>query len=162
GQRFAHLGFLQDSEDLFLGVMFLHVGCSLFSPGSLAHATPVSGGQVNRASVADKYPFIVPPIFDKTPLMTHESIRSIWAEAAQALVNTNQLFAIGYSLPKSDSALGYFLKNNLNSEASVEVVSKSADLVKRFEEALPKHKGKIAQNFSGDNAVLDFVAALKA
>lgn len=46
GQCLAHLGFLQDPEDLLLGVMFFHVGSSLFSPDFLAHATPVSGEQV--------------------------------------------------------------------------------------------------------------------
>ncbi len=116
----------------------------------------------DRASVGDKYPFIVPPIFDKTPLMTHETIQSVWAEAAQALAKANRLFIVGYSLPKSDRAMRYFLQSNLNRSADVEIVSRSTNLVSHYEEALPTHKEqkKVMQRFSGNHAVRDLAAAL--
>jgi len=52
--------------------------------------------------------------------MTHESIQSLWAEAAAVLRETKNLYVIGYPLPKSDQAMRYFLKSTLNSQAQVE------------------------------------------
>ena len=56
--------------------------------------------------VRDKRRFIVPPVYDKSSLLNHDSIRSLWWQAKMnALVPAERLFVIGYSLPETDVAM---------------------------------------------------------
>jgi len=61
--------------------------------------------------VRDKRRFIVPPVYDKSSLLNHDSIRSLWREAKMnALVPAERLFVVGYSsrdrCGDADAALG--------------------------------------------------------
>ena len=65
---------------------------------------------INRKFVGDKRRFIVPPVYDKSSLLNHESIRSLWLQANQiALRTADNLYVIGYSLPDTDSAMNILL-----------------------------------------------------
>ena len=45
-------------------------------------------------------------MYDKSTLLSHESVRSIWRQAKEnALQAANRLFVIGYSLPQTDIAM---------------------------------------------------------
>ena len=56
--------------------------------------------------VMDKQRFIIPPVYDKSTLLSHESIRSLWYQANHlALGLADRLYVIGYSLPETDFAM---------------------------------------------------------
>ena len=60
----------------------------------------------SKILVADKRRFIVPPVYDKSTLLSHESVRSLWRQAREkALQPADKLFVIGYSLPETDLAM---------------------------------------------------------
>ena len=60
--------------------------------------------------IADKRRFIVPPVYDKSSLLNHESIRNLWWQAKNtALRQSDCLYVIGYSLPETDAAMHILL-----------------------------------------------------
>ena len=59
-----------------------------------------------RKFIVDKRRFIIPPVYDKSSLLNHESIRSLWWQARNtALQQADRLYVIGYSLPETDAAM---------------------------------------------------------
>ena len=62
--------------------------------------------------VTDKIPFIVPPLTDKLPYFQHETLRSLWSQAAEALRTATRVFCCGYSLPVTDITMRFFLGGN--------------------------------------------------
>ena len=59
-----------------------------------------------RKFVGDKRRFIVPPVYDKSSLLNHESIRNLWWQAnARGLSPADRVFVVGYSLPETDVAM---------------------------------------------------------
>ena len=66
--------------------------------------------------IADKRRFIVPPVYDKSSLLNHESIRSLWWQARNhALQQADNLYVIGYSLPETDAAMHILLWEGMRS-----------------------------------------------
>ena len=65
-------------------------------------------GAARRVAMG-KVPLIVPPTAEKTSLLQHESLRSIWYWAAMSIHNADRIFALGYSLPPTDLAIRLFL-----------------------------------------------------
>ena len=64
------------------------------------------GDRRSNILVADKRRFIIPPVYDKSTLLNHESVRSLWQQAREnALRPAERLFVIGYSLPETDVAM---------------------------------------------------------
>ena len=60
----------------------------------------------SKILVADKRRFIVPPVYDKSTLLSHESVRGLWRLGREkALQPAGKLFVIGYSLPETDLAM---------------------------------------------------------
>lgn len=60
--------------------------------------------------VEDKIALIIPPILDKTIFFQHESLRSMWIQAAQAIRDAEEVVCMGYSLPAGDLTMAQFLK----------------------------------------------------
>ena len=91
----------------------LHGSTTWYASGSEAPFAPIYGLRYNQlfdtAShkfVMDKQRFIIPPVYDKSTLLSHESIRSLWHQASQlALGPADRLYVIGYSLPETDFAM---------------------------------------------------------
>ena len=67
--------------------------------------------------VGDKRRFIVPPVLDKSTLLSHESICNLWWQAkSYALRRASDLYVIGYSLPETDIAMQTLLWEGRRSE----------------------------------------------
>ena len=66
----------------------------------------------HRAKVRDKTPFIVPPLADKIGYFRHEVLTATWDRAAQSLRDAKRCFALGYSFPKTDLTMQFFLLGN--------------------------------------------------
>jgi hypothetical protein len=111
-------------------------------------------------AVADKYPFLVPPIYDKSPLLTHETIRALWFEAGAALKQARRLVCMGYSLPASDLTMMHFLRTTCRRGARISLVNQGPEALKNFQ-VLFRHAGiDVEQCTTGENCVPDFVAQL--
>ena len=73
----------------------------------------------NRKFVGDKRRFIVPPVYDKSSLLNHESIRSLWSQANQiALRSADNIYVVGYSLPDTDAAMNLLLWEGSRSDTN--------------------------------------------
>ena len=91
----------------------LHGSTSWYTPSMESNFAPIyglghlnSGTPRNKLLISDKRRFIVPPVYDKSTLLSHESVRSIWRQAKEnALQAADRLFVIGYSLPQTDIAM---------------------------------------------------------
>ena len=97
-----------------------------------------------RKFIADKRRFIIPPVYDKSSLLSHESIRSLWWQARNtALQKADRLYVIGYSLPETDAAMSTLLwegarnRNSANKgKKPLFVVDVDARVSERFAEKL--------------------------
>jgi hypothetical protein len=103
--------------------------------------------------LADKFPLVVPPIFDKSTLLTHESLQGMWFTGTNALNEAQQVYIVGYSMPPSDRAMVHFLQEAIHPGARVEVVSKDPELYKRFRDTLPVMDSIVSNKFAGEDAV---------
>lgn len=99
----------------------LHGSINWFYSGATAshgetiyYVLPHSRGIENkhREAVRDKVPLIVPPLTEKSIYFQHETIRTLWAQAAAAVRETSRVFCLGYSLPRTDISLRFFLQAN--------------------------------------------------
>ena len=118
--------------------------------------------------VADKRRFIVPPVLDKSSLLSHESIRSLWSQAKQkALIQADNVYVIGYSLPETDIAMRTLLwegtrtqhyPNSPDSKKSLYVVDIDSQVAERFKNVLGTYYN-VCDHFTSSHDVFDkFVA----
>lgn len=111
-------------------------------------------------AVADKYPFLIPPIYDKSALFTHETIRALWFQAGETLKRAQRLVCMGYSLPESDLTMKHFLRTTTGTEITIEIVDPSPEALANFKRLLRGWPVKLTQSCAGENCIEDFVAAL--
>lgn len=104
-------------------------------------------------AVADKYPYLVPPIYDKRALFTHETIRALWFEAGAAFKHAQRVICIGYSLPQSDLTMSHFLRTTCAPESEFEVVNQSDEALGHFEELFRGTSVKVRQLARGPDCV---------
>ena len=101
----------------------LHGSTSWYKSASEATFDPIyglshdeHGNPRYQKFIADKRRFIVPPVYDKSSLLNHESIRSLWWQARnRALQQADNLYVIGYSLPETDAAMRILLWEGMRS-----------------------------------------------
>jgi hypothetical protein len=114
--------------------------------------------KLHRAALYDKVPLIIPPTLDKSVFFQHESLRSLWYQAGQAISNATRIFCIGYSLPLSDLTMAQFLKTCAPPKAiPFEIVNPDPSRKEHFSSLLGKDTYQYTQKYSGQNAVRDFV-----
>lgn len=104
-------------------------------------------------AVADKYPFLVPPIYDKSSLFTHETIRALWFEAGEALARARRVVCMGYSLPESDLTMGHFLRTTCADGARFEVINQSEDALPHFQELFRDTSVQVSQPVRGRDCI---------
>ena len=115
--------------------------------------------------IADKRRFIVPPVYDKSTLLNHESIRALWIQAKQrALWPADRLYIIGYSLPETDTAMRSLLWAGSKSsqitnhqKKSLFVVDRCAKIAQRYADALGCYYDVIRDYAGGEDAFDRFV-----
>lgn len=113
-------------------------------------------------AVADKYPFLVPPIYDKSPLLTHETIRALWFEAGEALQRAREIVCMGYSLPDSDLTMMHFLRTTAAAQARLLVVNQSGRALENFKKLFRNTEVEIALCGSGPSCIAEYVDSLEA
>jgi hypothetical protein len=145
--------------------------CSASVPthGETIYYVPTMGGwcsgesgveDVHREAVADKVPFVVPPLTEKTQYFGHEAVRTMWHEAGRTLRSADTVFCLGYSLPKTDLTMRYFLVDNQPQKGTeFHLVNTDTGSARHFRSLLPECY-KLNKTFVGEDAVPRFVQAL--
>ena len=129
----------------------LHGSTTWFKSTSETNFDPIYGlsheqfeNPRHQKFIADKRRFIVPPVFDKSSLLNHESIRNLWWQARNnALRQADNLYVIGYSLPETDAAMHILLWEGTRTETpatngrkSLYVVDVDKTISQRYTEKL--------------------------
>lgn len=129
----------------------LHGSVSWFKSDGETQSEPIHALPIDHLNdphsemfVSDKRRFIVPPVYDKSSLLSHESIRSIWRQALdKALKPAENLYIIGYSLPETDSAMHALLwqgssNENLgyNEKKTLYIIDRDKNVVQRYADRL--------------------------
>ena len=117
-----------------------------------------------KTSLSDesKKSLIIPPLFEKTTHFNTGYIRSIWQEAAFRLEAATRVFVIGYSLPKSDLAMQFFMKKYLpiKSCGSYQtywyIINPDHNVIGWYRDLLEPHQ-TVRNEFICDNPVAKFV-----
>ena len=115
--------------------------------------------------IADKRRFIVPPVYDKSTLLNHEILRTLWLQAKQrALWPADSLYIIGYSLPETDTAMRSLLWAGSKSgqitncqKKSLFVVDRCSKVAQRYADALGCYYDVIRDYAGGEDAFDRFV-----
>lgn len=116
--------------------------------------------RVDLEAVADKAPFIVPPVLGKDSYFQHETLRNLWLRAGNLIQCARRIFCLGYSLPATDTMMRFFLNNNVP-------VPPVDFYVVDINDKAPRHfKSRLSDNytiqgFTGENAIPGFVSALR-
>jgi hypothetical protein len=115
-------------------------------------------GQASPSWIADKAPYIVPPVPNKGSLVYHDSLRAIWREAAEAVKWAKRIVVLGYSMPENDTLLIQLIRGNLfNTKPPIELVNPDKKLRKKVEEIFKGEESLVAHRFRGDGCVKSFV-----
>jgi len=96
----------------FYGEHLYFVPCEGGVDGSFDTLMGRDPEQLHWDHVGDKMALIIPPILDKTVFFQHESLRSMWLQAGQAIRDATKIVCMGYSLPTGDLTMGQFLKTS--------------------------------------------------
>lgn len=83
----------------------------------------------------DLIPYIIPPILDKNNLYNHQLIKILWRKAHEYLSNAEEIYIIGFSLPKTDISVKFLFQSalkNSNAKTYLINVSSEKDLADNF------------------------------
>ena len=109
-------------------------------------------------------PLIIPPIAEKAPFYGIQLVKILWAELKKAVDDADEIYCVGYSLPKSDYTTQIFFSTVINKDKrKVYIVNKkcgSDDLIKNYKEALPNCE-LITDYVTDDKPVAKMVGDLK-
>ena len=106
---------------------------------------------MNQKFVGDKRRFIVPPVYDKSSLLNHESMRSLWLQANQiALRTAASIYVIGYSLPDTDAAMNLLLWEGSRSNTNEVAPRKSLYVVDVDKEVGHRYRNKLGRYYDVD------------
>lgn len=112
-----------------------------------------------QATIGGREVFIVPPTSSKGGYFDNPRTRFVWQQARDALVSSERVVLIGYSLPLTDTALARLLATTLAGNAQeVVVVNPDADAVGERVKALGVDAERI-RVIDGWDCVEDFVTA---
>ena len=151
----------------------LHGSTTWYASGSEAPFAPIYGlrytqlvDETFNKFVMDKQRFIIPPVYDKSTLLSHESIRSLWHQARRlALQPADRLYIIGYSLPETDFAMRSLLWEGAKQLNGSQLVKKLLYVVDPDEEVGNRYLAKLGDYYDvrvdwvGQSSVFDeFVA----
>jgi len=129
--------------------------------GSLNWGEPVpADDETNprRFIQAAEKPLILPPVFNK---MNSVQLMPVWGKALEILRNAKHIIIVGYSLPKTDIYMQYFLKSAVGPNSDLQKIvvfdpvlftqdSGNAEMRKRYEECFsPQFQPQIIFNPSG-------------
>jgi hypothetical protein len=98
-----------------------------------------------ESSLVDLVPLIIPPVADKSVFYRTRLVKILWSDFRVALQEADEIYCIGYSLPKTDLTTSMFLNGFTDSTKKIYIVNNAKDqcaeeLVKRYHETLTECK----------------------
>jgi hypothetical protein len=94
-----------------------------------------------RRNKAGLKPLIIPPITEKTPFYGIRLLRSLWLDLYNSLVESDEVYFTGYSLPKTDITTRILLSTSANSQSKriyiVNLKEGLDELVRNYQQTLP-------------------------
>jgi hypothetical protein len=142
--------------------------------GDPVYETGVSGGwgtgiaasnEANAYLIADKHPLIVPPAAVKSPYYSNAVLRSVWSQAADALVAADTIVIMGFSFPATDQIVGALFATTVRQSATLVPVDRDPNVADRLVHLFTQVDGTIGERFidesysGGDDAIARWVAA---
>jgi hypothetical protein len=109
----------------------------------------------NEPTMAVEEPLILPPVFNK---MNSLKINAVWKAALDVLRNAKNIIIVGYSLPKTDIYMQYFLKSAVGPNSNLQKIivfdpilfrdnEQTSEMKQRYEECFsPQFSGRIIFN----------------
>jgi hypothetical protein len=79
---------------------------------------------------------IAPPIANKIPYFENRTISGIWRKASEALIHSDRVFCLGYSLPETDLTFRFWLAAGLR-EQVIYIVNTDPKAADHYREYLP-------------------------
>jgi len=104
----------QTSENVEVAIPFLKLHGSLNWSQDPQHSQ-----EVTRWTKAVEKPVILPPVFNK---MNTGAVNDLWGKALDVLRNAKRIIIVGYSLPKTDIYMQYFLKAAVGPNSNLEKI----------------------------------------
>ena len=162
-------GFFGETDVETFTLYKLHGSTTWYTPAAETSFAPIYwlsnrivGTPMSNKLVADKRRFIVPPVYDKSTLLSHESVRSLWRQAREnALRPADKLVVIGYSLPETDLAMRTLLwegrlfpDGSGSGEKLLYVVNPDTSVLQRYEDILGQYYN-VQTDFVGEDHVFD-------
>jgi hypothetical protein len=102
-----------------------------------------------------KVPLLIPPVLDKALYFENFLLRSTWEEALQALREADRIFCLGYSLPKSDITMRFFLQGERKRNIPFKVVNLDTSAGEHFKRSLTGYAHETP--ILGPDAIREFV-----
>ena len=100
---------------------------------------------------ADKETLIAPPVTEKSIFFNNESIRKQWQQASTALQAAKNVFVIGYSPPKSDLGMQFFIMRNQPIIGTPwYIIDKDCGVIDRYRELLTSSGARPSHTIHAD------------
>jgi hypothetical protein len=84
-------------------------------------------------------PLVIPPIYNKNPLIDKGIIRSVWESARQDLINAETIIMFGYSMPPADGMARLLIRRSLavnTNSLEISCINPQADIENDIRESL--------------------------
>jgi hypothetical protein len=102
-----------------------------------------------------KVPLLIPPVLDKGTYFRNTSLRATWEDALAAIREADRIFCLGYSLPKSDITMRFFLQGESKRNIPFYLVNLDGGSGEHFKAMLPGYSHQ--PPLFGEHCVQDFV-----
>ena len=87
----------------------------------------------------DLTPLIIPPVADKSTFYQTRLVKVLWGEFRKAIEQADEIYCVGYSLPKTDLTVRLFLRSTAEAKhRTVYLVNNATGVAK--EELLANYK----------------------
>lgn len=130
-------------SESFFGESIYDVGLIPFSSDS-SLATRDRRSEIEKSS-NDKVPLIVPPTLHKETFFKNEFVKTQWRSSFENLSKCGEIFCLGYSLPKSDLMMRFYLSQVLKSPLvnKLFIVDRNTDTISNYREAFRDYESKL-------------------
>ena len=134
-------------------------------PGQQVYAIEVHGksprkqldSESAKRNGRDLVPLIIPPVAEKTVFYGTTFVGKQWQEFRQAIRDAEEIYCVGYSLPKTDLTTGLFFSTVMNKCGKkvyiVNLETDSDDLIENYEQAIPNCELK--KDYISDNKPIE-------
>lgn len=99
----------------------------------------------NRPTASVEAPLILPPIFNK---MNSADVGSVWQKALEILRQAKHIIVVGYSLPKTDVYMQYFLKAAAGANSSLQKIFVFDPVLFRGDRATQEMQARYSECFA--------------